>query len=134
MQLPDHGVAGGAAYDALVAATAVANAAELVTCDRRGLPVYESYGVQIHLRKSARKRRRPCVAPGLDHPGQPRTASRQPLDSSAAGATEAMVRGVGVLTRRTATLECGTAAAAETVVGGVLVSAGRAAHASIELA
>ena len=49
LQLPDHGVAGGAAYDALVAATAVANDAELVTCDRRGLPVYEAYGVQIHL-------------------------------------------------------------------------------------
>jgi predicted nucleic acid-binding protein len=48
LQLPDHGVAGGAAYDALVAATAVANDAELVTCDRRGLPVYEAYGVQIH--------------------------------------------------------------------------------------
>ena len=49
LQLPDRGVAGGAAYDALVAATAVANDAELVTCDRRGLPVYEAYGVQIHL-------------------------------------------------------------------------------------
>lgn len=48
LQLPDHGVAGGAAYDALVAATAVAHDAELVTCDRRGLPVYEAYGVQIH--------------------------------------------------------------------------------------
>lgn len=49
LQLPDHGVAGGAVYDALVAATAVANDTELVTCDRRGRPVYEAYGVQIHL-------------------------------------------------------------------------------------
>jgi predicted nucleic acid-binding protein len=48
-QLPDHGVAGGAAYDALVAATAAANGAELVTCDRRALPIYETYDVQIRL-------------------------------------------------------------------------------------
>ncbi|MGH7785908.1 MAG: PIN domain-containing protein [Candidatus Binatia bacterium] len=47
--LPDHAVAGGAAYDALVAATAVANDAELVTCDRRALPVYEAYGVRVAL-------------------------------------------------------------------------------------
>lgn len=44
--LPDHGVAGGAAYDALVAATAAACGAELVTCDRRALPIYERYGVR----------------------------------------------------------------------------------------
>jgi predicted nucleic acid-binding protein len=36
----------GAAYDALVAATAVAHSAELVTCDRRAASVYESYGVR----------------------------------------------------------------------------------------
>lgn len=48
-KLPDHGVAGGAAYDALVAATAAASGAELVTCDRRALPIYEIYDVQIRL-------------------------------------------------------------------------------------
>lgn len=44
--LPVRGVFGGAAYDALVAATAVDNDAELVTCDRRAAPVYERYGVR----------------------------------------------------------------------------------------
>jgi predicted nucleic acid-binding protein len=48
-QLPDHGIHGGAAYDALVAATAVANDAELVTCDRRALSVYEAYGLRVRL-------------------------------------------------------------------------------------
>ncbi len=43
--LPERGVNGGAAYDALVAATAAGCKAELVTCDRRAAPVYESYGV-----------------------------------------------------------------------------------------
>jgi predicted nucleic acid-binding protein len=47
--LPDHGVTGGAAYDALVAATAADNGAELVTCDRRALPVYERYGVRTQV-------------------------------------------------------------------------------------
>ena len=47
--LPDHGVAGGAAYDALVAATAADCGAELVTCDRRALPVYERYGLRTRL-------------------------------------------------------------------------------------
>jgi predicted nucleic acid-binding protein len=47
--LPDRGVAGGAAYDALVAATAVGCDAELVTCDRRALPVYERYGLRARL-------------------------------------------------------------------------------------
>ncbi len=47
--LPDHGVAGGAAYDALVAATAVACRAELVTCDQRAAAVYESYGTAVRL-------------------------------------------------------------------------------------
>jgi len=45
--LPEHGATGGAAYDALVAATAVACGGELVTCDRRALAVYERYGVRI---------------------------------------------------------------------------------------
>jgi predicted nucleic acid-binding protein len=46
MQLPEHDVSGGAAYDALVAATAAGCGAELVTCDRRAAAVYESYGVR----------------------------------------------------------------------------------------
>lgn len=49
LRLPDHGVAGGASYDALVAATAASHGAELVTCDRRAAPVYERYGVRVHL-------------------------------------------------------------------------------------
>ena len=47
--LPDQGVTGGAAYDALVAATAAGCDAELITCDRRALPVYERYGVRTQL-------------------------------------------------------------------------------------
>lgn len=47
--LPDRGVTGGAAYDALVAATAADCGAELVTCDRRALPVYERYGRRAQL-------------------------------------------------------------------------------------
>ena len=47
--LPDQGVTGGAAYDALVAATAAGCEAELITCDRRALPVYERYGVRAQL-------------------------------------------------------------------------------------
>ena len=47
--LPDRGVTGGAAYDALVAATAAGCGAELVTCDRRALPVYERYGLRAQL-------------------------------------------------------------------------------------
>lgn len=47
--LVDHGIAGGASYDALVAATAASHGAELVTCDRRAAPVYERYGIRIHL-------------------------------------------------------------------------------------
>ena len=47
--LTEHGVTGGAAYDALVAATAAGCDAELVTCDRRALPIYERYGVRTLL-------------------------------------------------------------------------------------
>jgi predicted nucleic acid-binding protein len=47
--LPDRGVTGGGAYDALVAATAAGCDAELITCDRRALPVYERYGVRTRL-------------------------------------------------------------------------------------
>jgi predicted nucleic acid-binding protein len=47
--LHERGITGGAAYDALVAATASGCGAELVTCDRRALPVYERYGVRAQL-------------------------------------------------------------------------------------
>lgn len=47
--LAEHGVTGGAAYDALVAAIAADCGADLVTCDRRALPVYERYGIRIQL-------------------------------------------------------------------------------------
>jgi hypothetical protein len=47
--MSDRGVVGGAAYDALVAATAAGFEAELVTCDRRALPIYERYGVRAIL-------------------------------------------------------------------------------------
>ena len=49
LALPDREVTGGAAYDALVAATAASHRAELVTCDRRAAPIYERYGVRIHV-------------------------------------------------------------------------------------
>ena len=47
--LPDRGVTGGAAYDALVAATAADNDADLVSCDRRAAAVYERYAVRARL-------------------------------------------------------------------------------------
>ncbi len=47
--LPERGIAGGSSYDALVAATAAACGADLITCDRRAFPVYERYGVQAEL-------------------------------------------------------------------------------------
>jgi predicted nucleic acid-binding protein len=49
LRLPDHGITGGAAYDALVAATAASRGAELVSCDHRAAPVYERYSVRVHL-------------------------------------------------------------------------------------
>jgi predicted nucleic acid-binding protein len=49
LELPHHGVSGGASYDALVAATAASHGAELVTCDRRAAPIYERYGLRVHL-------------------------------------------------------------------------------------
>ncbi len=49
LRLPDHGISGGASYDALVAATAASHGAELLTCDQRAAPVYERYGVRVHL-------------------------------------------------------------------------------------
>ena len=47
--LSDREAVGGAAYDALVAATAADHAAELVTCDRRAAVIYERYGVRTHI-------------------------------------------------------------------------------------
>ena len=47
--LADSGISGGAAYDALVAATAAGCGAELFTCDRRALPIYERYGVRARI-------------------------------------------------------------------------------------
>jgi len=47
--LAERHIAGGAAYDALVAATAVATGAGLVSCDRRAASVYEVYGVSVTL-------------------------------------------------------------------------------------
>lgn len=47
--LPQRGITGGAVYDAVVAATAVAHSAELVSCDLRALPTYEKIGVRISL-------------------------------------------------------------------------------------
>jgi len=49
LDLADRGVTGGAAYDALVAATAAGCGADLVSCDRRALTVYERYGVRAQL-------------------------------------------------------------------------------------
>ena len=49
LALPDRAVTGGAAYDALVAATAADHGAELVSCDRRAAIIYDRYGVRTHL-------------------------------------------------------------------------------------
>jgi predicted nucleic acid-binding protein len=49
LALPTFAVTGGAAYDALVAATAADHDAELISCDRRAAVVYERYRVRTHL-------------------------------------------------------------------------------------
>ena len=49
LRLWEHEVTGGAAYDALVAATAAEHSAELLTCDRRASLTYERYGVRSRL-------------------------------------------------------------------------------------
>ncbi|MFI5306681.1 MAG: type II toxin-antitoxin system VapC family toxin [Polyangiales bacterium] len=49
LHLPEHEIAGGSVYDALVAATAVHAGAELLSCDRRATPIYERYGVRVRL-------------------------------------------------------------------------------------
>jgi predicted nucleic acid-binding protein len=46
MDLPDRELAGGAIYDALVAATVAQHDAELISCDRRAAAIYESYGIK----------------------------------------------------------------------------------------
>ncbi len=49
LELPERGITGGAAYDAIVAATAVAHSVELVSCDRRAAPTYERFGARVVL-------------------------------------------------------------------------------------
>lgn len=49
LHLPEHGITGGSAYDALVAATVAAHDAELLTRDRRALPIYDRYGATVRL-------------------------------------------------------------------------------------
>jgi predicted nucleic acid-binding protein len=41
------GVRGGAVYDALIAATAAAHGAEVLSADRRALPTYRAMGVEV---------------------------------------------------------------------------------------
>jgi predicted nucleic acid-binding protein len=48
-RLPELGIAGGAVYDALVAATARHHDAELVTLDDRALPTYHAIGVTLRV-------------------------------------------------------------------------------------
>jgi predicted nucleic acid-binding protein len=47
LELPERAIAGGSVYDALVAATAAAHTATLITCDRRAASVYETYGLRV---------------------------------------------------------------------------------------
>ena len=47
--LAELGIAGGVAYDALVAATAAGYDAQLVTCDMRAVPIYERYAIRLEL-------------------------------------------------------------------------------------
>lgn len=46
LRLPEMGISGGAAYDALVAATAAQHSALLLTCDQRASAVYDNFGVR----------------------------------------------------------------------------------------
>lgn len=45
--LPGLQVTGGASYDALIAAVAVSDGAELITCDQRARTTYERLGVHV---------------------------------------------------------------------------------------
>jgi predicted nucleic acid-binding protein len=47
--LAELGVAGGGAWDALVAATALAHEAEIVSCDPRAARVYERFGLPVRM-------------------------------------------------------------------------------------
>jgi predicted nucleic acid-binding protein len=49
LSLADRRIVGGAAYDALVAATAAEHDAELVSCDQRAVATYERFGVRFEL-------------------------------------------------------------------------------------
>lgn len=49
LQLPEREITGGAAYDALVAATAAKNGAQLVSCDKRACATYDAFGVKAIL-------------------------------------------------------------------------------------
>ncbi len=46
-ELGGRDIAGAATYDAVIAATARAHDAELVSCDRRAAPTYERLGVRV---------------------------------------------------------------------------------------
>ena len=46
--LAQNGVTGGAAYDALIAATATHCKVELISCDQRARATYARYGVEAH--------------------------------------------------------------------------------------
>jgi predicted nucleic acid-binding protein len=48
-RLVELGIGGGASYDALVAATARAAGATLVSCDRRAAATYERLGTAFRL-------------------------------------------------------------------------------------
>lgn len=48
-ELSARGIAGGATYDAVIAAIARASGAAVVTCDRRATGVYERLGVAFEL-------------------------------------------------------------------------------------
>lgn len=47
MELPERNIAGGGAYDALIAATAAAHSVALLSCDQRAASIYERYGVRV---------------------------------------------------------------------------------------
>jgi predicted nucleic acid-binding protein len=49
LTLPEHGITGGAVYDALVAATAAEHDAELLSCDRRAAATYERFGIRFEM-------------------------------------------------------------------------------------
>jgi predicted nucleic acid-binding protein len=46
-ELPERGIAGGAAHDALIAATAAAHSLTLISGDVRAAKVYEQYGIKV---------------------------------------------------------------------------------------